>query len=173
MSLVLNVSVQEFVRLRNLTRYCMSFVFSAVIADEPDCRLDRDCPLKLTCTRETCQNPCIVSNPCTNSQTCVVSTAPAEIRSVSCICPEGEVTNAQGQCIQVQASPECSVDNDCPFTDKCHQGSCTNACVFAKCGSFAVCQAQAHEGICYCIEGYSGNPQSACYPSKIPLLNME
>ena len=67
----------------------------------------------------------------------------------------------------VQAVPECRVDNDCPYTDKCHQGSCINACVFAKCGSFAYCEAQAHDGICYCIEGYSGNAQTACYPSKI------
>ena len=63
--------------------------------------------------------------------------------------------------------PECTVDNDCPFTDKCHLGSCINACVFAKCGSFAVCQAEAHDSTCYCIEGYSGNPQTACYPRKI------
>ena len=80
------------------TFYCMC-LFSAIISEEPECRVDKDCPLKLTCMRETCQNPCIVSNPCTGSQTCVVSNAATDIRSVSCICPEGEVSNEQGQCV--------------------------------------------------------------------------
>ena len=99
MSLVLNVSVQEFVRLRNLTQYCMSFIFSAVIAEEPDCRLDRDCPLKLTCMRETCQNPCIVSNPCIGSQKCVVKDNFSSLRSVACECPEGLIYGGNGECI--------------------------------------------------------------------------
>ena len=80
------------------TFYCMC-LFSAIVSEEPECRVDKDCPLKLTCMRETCQNPCIVSNPCTSSQTCVVSNAATDIRSVSCICPEGEVSNDQGQCV--------------------------------------------------------------------------
>ena len=79
------------------------FVFSAVITDEPECRVDRDCPPKLTCMRETCQNPCIVSNPCTSTQTCVVSNAPADIRSVSCICAEGQVSNNRGECVSGKA----------------------------------------------------------------------
>ncbi len=67
--------------------------------DEPECRIDEDCPSKLTCMRETCQNPCRISNPCTPSQTCEVKdTLPT--RTVACLCPEGYVTQNNGQCIK-------------------------------------------------------------------------
>ena len=69
------------------------------VPDEPECRIDEDCPSKLTCMRETCQNPCRISNPCTPSQTCAVKdTLPT--RTVACLCPEGYVTQNNGQCIK-------------------------------------------------------------------------
>jgi hypothetical protein len=70
----------------------------AVEAEEPECRVDRDCPPKLTCMRGTCQNPCIVNNPCSSSQQCVVTSNPSSIRSVACICPEGTLAGYGGTC---------------------------------------------------------------------------
>ena len=69
------------------------------IPDEPECRIDEDCPSKLTCMRETCQNPCIVTNPCSSAQTCVVrDTLPT--RTVACLCPDGFVFQDNGQCVK-------------------------------------------------------------------------
>jgi hypothetical protein len=70
----------------------------AVEAEEPECRVDRDCPPKLTCMSGTCQNPCIVNNPCSSSKQCVVTSNPSSIRSVACICPEGTLAGYGGTC---------------------------------------------------------------------------
>ena len=74
------------------------FVFAAVISEEPECRFDQDCPPKMTCMRESCQNPCIVSNPCTSAQQCVVTDTRSSYRSVACVCPEGTLAGYGGTC---------------------------------------------------------------------------
>ena len=73
-------------------------VFSAVVSEEPECRFDQDCPAQLTCMSETCQNPCTLNNPCTSSQTCVVSNDASRLRTVSCVCPVGQVVTNDGNC---------------------------------------------------------------------------
>ena len=75
------------------------FIISAIISEEPECRVDKDCPPQMTCMRETCQNPCIVSNPCTSSQKCVVTDTFSSIRSVACICPSDHYLSSSGTCI--------------------------------------------------------------------------
>ena len=64
---------------------------------EPECRVDQDCPSKLSCISESCQNPCRLSNPCRGAQQCVVAdTLPT--RSVACVCPDGTVAGSNGEC---------------------------------------------------------------------------
>ena len=64
---------------------------------EPECRVDQDCPSKLSCISESCQNPCRLNNPCRGSQQCVVAdTLPT--RSVACVCPDGTVAGGNGEC---------------------------------------------------------------------------
>ena len=62
--------------------------------------MDRDCPSKMTCIRDTCANPCLINNPCSNSQQCVVTDTPSSLRSVACICPEGTLAGYGGTCEQ-------------------------------------------------------------------------
>jgi len=69
----------------------------AVISEEPECRIDQDCPSKLACIAKTCQNPCSVNNPCQYDQRCVVVDSQPS-RSVACICPDGAVIDASGKC---------------------------------------------------------------------------
>ena len=70
--------------------------------------MDRDCPSKMTCMRETCQNPCLVSNPCTSSQQCVVTdSGGGAYRSVACICPEGTLSGYGGTCEQGMLNMHC------------------------------------------------------------------
>ena len=64
---------------------------------EPECRVDQDCPSKLACIDERCQNPCQINTPCTGNQKCVVSdTLPT--RTVACVCPDGTVFSDRGNC---------------------------------------------------------------------------
>ena len=74
--------------------------FLAIVAEDPECRVDRDCPPQQTCLSETCQNPCIVNNPCSSSQQCVVTDSRTAVRSVACICPEGTLAGYGGTCDQ-------------------------------------------------------------------------
>ena len=71
----------------------------AIVSEQPECRVDSDCPSTLACISETCQNPCVVNNPCSNSQKCVVIDSQPS-RSVACICPEGSVFGGNGICTQ-------------------------------------------------------------------------
>ena len=162
---------------------CMILPFSAIKTEEPECRVDRDCPPKLTCMRETCQNPCLVDNPCSHSQQCIVTDTPISIRSVACICPEGTLAGYGGTCengkknhhcfnylmhaesnpfFTVDAKPQCESDFDCQFDQKCSQGNCVPACSLVGCGLNAICQPGNHRGICECIPEYFGNPAIAC-----------
>ena len=75
------------------------FASLAIVPDTPECRIDRDCPSKLACISEICQNPCSVNNPCSNTQKCVVIDSQPS-RSVACICPEGAVFGSNGACTQ-------------------------------------------------------------------------
>ena len=59
----------------------------AIVSEQPECRVDSDCPSKLAC------------NPCSNSQKCVVIDSQPS-RSVACICPEGSVFGGNGICTQ-------------------------------------------------------------------------
>ena len=71
----------------------------AVLAEEPECRVDQDCPSKLACISQSCQNPCTVNNPCQFDQRCVVIDSQPS-RSVACVCPEGTAIGSNGQCTQ-------------------------------------------------------------------------
>jgi len=73
--------------------------YTAVVAEEPECRVDQDCPSKLACISQSCQNPCNTNNPCQFDQRCVViDSLPS--RSVACVCPEGTVFDNSGKCTQ-------------------------------------------------------------------------
>ena len=144
--------------------FCLSN-FVAVKAEEPECRIDSDCPSKLACINSACQNPCIVNNPCSRQQECVVKdTRPS--KSVACLCPDGHITDQSGACSKVEAVPECYVDADCDQTDVCDQGNCVEACKLAECGVNAICKNSFHSHQCVCPDGFLGNPDTSCYPCK-------
>ena len=163
----------------------------AIEAEEPECRVDRDCPPKLTCMSETCQNPCLVTNPCSRSQQCLVTDTQTSIRSVACTCPEGTLAGYGGTCeigkflryyfflsnacstpfpFLVNAKPQCESDFDCNFDQKCAQGTCVSACSLVSCGLNALCLPKNHRGICECIPGYFGNPSIACNKGMFQFL---
>ena len=73
-------------------------ILLAIELEDPECRVDIDCPPQMTCMSETCRNPCNVNNPCSRSQQCVVTDTFTSFRSVACICPEGTLAGYGGTC---------------------------------------------------------------------------
>ena len=159
-------------------------VFSAVVSEEPECRVDRDCPSQLVCIGDTCQNPCVVNNPCIGSQQCVVQDNGGSYRSVACECPAGLIYGDRGECIQGRkicrihfpdfkcffilgtGENECRRNEDCRQSEVCHTGTCVNACLVFKCAPYATCETTVHDTICTCIPGYTGDGKIACNLSK-------
>lgn len=60
--------------------------------------------------------------------------------------------------------PECRTDSDCPYTKACINEVCADPCLVEDpCGKEALCRTQQHRPICYCPEGWAGNPEIECF----------
>lgn len=96
------------------------------------------------------KDPCQPS-PCGLNSNCVVINEQA---SCSCL-PEflGSAPNCR---------PECISNSDCPGNKACVNRKCNDPCVSA-CGSAATCHVSNHVPICYCPDGFTGNPFTNCY----------
>lgn len=127
----------------------------------PECERDTDCPSKLACLSNKCQNPCSVLEPCQSPSRCeVVPSSP--VRTMICICPEGYVSSGSGTCKPTKPVieiGECIVDSDCPNEKACLNGICRDPC---NCGINAECRIKDHKPVCSCKQGYDGNPQLEC-----------
>jgi hypothetical protein len=67
-------------------------------SDEPDCQIDIDCPSKMSCIQEQCENPCLASNPCEGNQECTITESESGRRIVACSCPDGLISTNNGYC---------------------------------------------------------------------------
>lgn len=84
-----------------------------------------------------------------------------------CICPvqHGYRLTPLGECIyEPPATPQCEVDGDCADKELCDRKlhRCVDACASKECAVNALCNATQHTAICYCITGYTGNPDVHC-----------
>ena len=61
----------------------------------------------------------------------------------------------------VACRPECVVHSDCPSNKACQRNKCIDPCP-GTCGINAECRVMNHVPICTCIEGYIGDPFTAC-----------
>lgn len=127
----------------------------------PECKEDPDCPTRLACLNEKCQDPCSVLEPCRRPSEClVVGSVP--VRTMICVCPSGYVSSGSGTC---KATPpvkkigECVSDIDCPEDKACVRGVCIAPC---NCAPNADCRIKDHKPVCTCREGYEGNPEIEC-----------
>lgn len=57
--------------------------------------------------------------------------------------------------------PECLVDSDCTSVMACSNQKCTDPCQ-GSCGLNAECRVHNHKPICYCRNGYTGDPFTHC-----------
>lgn len=127
---------------------------------EPVCRDDGDCPSKLACIDDKCQDPCAVLSPCHPTAQCsVLNSVP--VRTMVCECAEYEVPDASGACRKMMPPrlPGCESDQDCPDQEACIHAQCRNPC---NCGTNAVCQVTQHRAVCSCQDGFEGNPYASC-----------
>lgn len=75
----------------------------------------------------------------------------------SCTCPPEYIGDPNVSC-----RPECVRNSDCPHSKACINNKCKNPCDGA-CGLNAVCNVFNHQPTCTCIDGFSGDPLSACH----------
>ena len=75
---------------------------------------------------------------------------------------------ASCRCIQdyfgdpyVACRPECTINADCPSNKACSRLHCVDPCP-GLCGTNAECRVINHIPTCTCIQGYEGDPFSAC-----------
>lgn len=147
----------EELPLGNPFSYCERKV---IPPSQPECIRDTDCPSKLACIDNRCQDPCGVLKPCASSAKCsVLNSVP--VRTMICECPELWVPDTNGECRQliIQTPPGCASDSECPDNEACINRQCRNPC---NCGTHATCLVQNHRAVCSCEDGYHGNPNVAC-----------
>ena len=100
-------------------------------------------------TAETTE-PCNPS-PCGSNTICQETS-----RGASCQCIPDHFGDPYVAC-----RPECVVNSDCPSDKACQQLHCVDPCP-GTCGSNAICHVPNHLPVCTCLEGYAGDPFTAC-----------
>lgn len=95
------------------------------------------------------------TNPCDPSPCGPYSTCRNVNGQAMCSCLIGY------QGVPPSCRPECLIDSDCPTVKSCSNQKCINPCSGA-CGINAECRVHNHAAICYCRNGYSGNPFIQC-----------
>ena len=59
------------------------------------------------------------------------------------------------------------MNSDCSLNQACMREKWKDPCP-GSCGTFAQCTVMNHVPICSCIEGYTGDPFTNCYPKPLP-----
>merc|ERR1712106_545784 len=81
-----------------------------------------------------------------------------------CKCPKGyfgDPTDERIGCQKIQ----CESDNECPLDQVCDNYKCQVACrVKNNCGDNALCFSEGHKAVCFCRDGFQGDPLQSCTP---------
>lgn len=96
-------------------------------------------------------NPC-QPNPCGPNSKCLETNGQAQC---SCL---PNYSGAPPNC-----RPECVTSSECPFNKACIKLECVDPCP-GVCGTNAICRVKSHSPICTCLEGFTGESFSRCYP---------
>ena len=68
--------------------------------------------------------------------------------------------------------PECTTDPECPDHLACIREKCQNPCFTTTCGVNAECRVTRHRAICYCKQGFEGDPYRICEERKQSISNI-
>lgn len=66
--------------------------------------------------------------------------------------------------------PECTSDDQCQSNMACLNLKCIDPCHTNTCDKNAQCIVQNHRFSCYCLEGFSGDPYTACSVTQSKLF---
>jgi len=63
---------------------------------------------------------------------------------------------------------ECLSSEDCKNNEYCNTSvnTCQDACTLNVCGQDSLCKGKLHRPLCYCPNGYEGNPHEVCTKTK-------
>nr|XP_027235378.1 fibropellin-1-like [Penaeus vannamei] len=67
--------------------------------------------------------------------------------------------------------PECTINPDCPMTLACINYKCVDPCQ-GSCGINAKCSVVAHNPVCRCPDGLTGDPFSRCFEKDFQVLQI-
>lgn len=105
--------------------------------------------------KPTKTNPCVPS-PCgPNSECRDIGGSP------SCSCLPNYISSPPN------CRPECTINSECSTNLACIREKCSDPCP-GSCGVGAQCNVLNHTPICTCLEGYTGDPFTNCFPKPPP-----
>lgn len=123
---------------------------------KPECKTDHDCPYDKTCHNENCLNPCTLGAvQCGRGAECL-----AQNHRANCMCPAGTQGNPLVSCV----TGVCQYNEDCRDDEACDRLNrvCRKVCDSDSCAETAICEGRAHQPVCSCRPGTSGNPYVEC-----------
>lgn len=115
-------------------------------------------------------NACKDANPCATTALCAAQNGRA-----TCHCPAGLIGDPFQNCFREPLKeptsvqlPECRSDGECPATLACLNERCRNPCADRNpCSAHAECRVSAHRPLCFCPEGWGGDPERQCFRRKL------
>lgn len=146
--------------MSEISIYKIIFIFSA------ECKDDNDCPFDKACINGKCQDPCLSTVTCGRNAQCKV-----QLHRAQCICPQGMQGNPLISCISVL----CQYNEDCADHESCDRLNrvCRPVCDDNTCAQKATCIGKAHQPICTCLPGLTGNPYFECRRSEPGVSKVE
>ncbi|XP_037295454.1 uncharacterized protein LOC119189544 isoform X2 [Manduca sexta] len=123
---------------------CEAGALGAPPSCRPQCVINQDCPLALSCLSGTCVNPCIGS--CGFNARCNVQN-----HQPICSCDEGFSGDPFAGCNPVEIS----------------KAEPPKPCHPSPCGSNAICQERNGAGSCICLDDFYGDPYVGCRPECV------
>ncbi|XP_036344722.1 fibrillin-3-like, partial [Rhagoletis pomonella] len=114
----------------------------------PSCQCDE--------TNTYCADSCTHSDDCACGQVCARGKCRQKC-SAGRNCPLGQLCE-RGTCLA-----GCKTNSDCPTDQSCLSGKCADPCADkSACGRNALCTVSDHRMLCYCPDGYEGEPSKEC-----------
>lgn len=105
-----------------------------------------------------------ISNPC-NPSPCGPNSQCREINGQAvCSCVQGYIGSPP------TCRSECVVSSECPQNKACSNLKCKDPCPGA-CGVNTNCNVFQHNPICMCLNGFTGDPFTRCYPIREYIMN--
>ncbi|KAI2804698.1 hypothetical protein BLOT_003686 [Blomia tropicalis] len=152
------------------------------------CRTDNDCTFDRACYNSKCTNPCSVQTPCGLNAQCQPVLHRPHCRcapnfegnpfdyckpisqSLLLHCSKDSECQSGQICEENACTVGCRYDDSCPQDMACIHKQCLNPCEYPEsCGVNSICHPVAHRPRCSCPSGYTGDANTLCTVSVVPI----